>query len=241
MRAISATIGLLVLVVLLAGCSGDKPSVGAGSSVTDFITPGTWDVRGTPDRMFAWAHNPGAAPLEVDWSLTLADGAPLPSGWQVSFSPASSTLAANGTKVDSARGPTYPDWASTLITLSVPVNETAGARQVELHAGPLVTSATITVAANRMAVSGPGSKVTVHYDGRFSDGKSFDDGEFPTTLGSGQTVAGFDNGLMGLAVGETQTLVIPPAFGYGYDNPPGNYARFNGQTLHFTVTMKSIA
>lgn len=238
----SARLLLLPLAVatLLAGCSGD-PAEGADVTA-DFITPGEWNVAGSTDYMFAWAHNEGTGEQAITWSLTLADGAALPDGWQVTFDRPTATLAAEGTKGAGAGGrPTYPDWASTLITLEVPASQEAGTYEVELHAGPAVAEATLEVAAQRGNVSGPGSRVNVQYDGKFSDGQRFDDGEFPTTLGSGQTVAGFDNGLMGLAVGETQTLVIPPAFGYGYDNPPGNYARFNGQTLHFTVTMKSIA
>ncbi|MCA1819415.1 MAG: FKBP-type peptidyl-prolyl cis-trans isomerase [Halobacteriales archaeon] len=84
--------------------------------------------------------------------------------------------------------------------------------------------------------------MTVHYDGRFEDdGSSFDDGDFPTTLGSGQTVPGFDNGLMGLAAGETAVLHIPPAFAYGYDNADGSgYEQFNGRTLKFMVTVTAL-
>lgn len=235
-----ALLALLLSAVALAGCAseGDKgPGVEA-----DFITPGEWQVAGATDYMFAWAHNEGAGQQSVTWSLTLAGGAALPTGWEVAFDPPTASLGANGVKGAGPGGrPTYPDWASTLITLEVPASQAAATFDVELHAGPATTEATLTVAAQRGNVSGPGSRVNVQYQGRFDDGSTFDDGEFPTTLGSGQTVAGFDNGLMGLAVGETRTLVIPPAFAYGYDNPPGNYARFNGQTLHFTVTMKSIA
>ncbi|HEX2065891.1 MAG TPA: FKBP-type peptidyl-prolyl cis-trans isomerase, partial [Candidatus Thermoplasmatota archaeon] len=94
-------------------------------------------------------------------------------------------------------------------------------------------------------------QVTVQYDGRFEDdGSRFDDGSFDTTLGSGRTVSGFDNGLMGLAPGETATLHIPPAFAYGYDNvkPTPQQAqqgypdmtKFNGRTLVFTVTIKGM-
>lgn len=213
----------------LAGCAAPAPTVTA-----DFITPGVWSVRGSTDYMYAWAHNPGAGTLPLTWSLTLAGNAPLPAGWKVTFAPAGATLSPAGTK----EGRSYPDWAATLITLTLPANEPAGNRTVELHAGDTVKSETLSIAATRGKVSGPGSKVNVHYDGRFEDDNTrFDTGDFPTTLGSGQTVPGFDNGLMGLAPGETASLHIPPAFAYGYDNPAGNYAKFNGRTLLFIVTM----
>jgi FKBP-type peptidyl-prolyl cis-trans isomerase len=46
---------------------------------------------------------------------------------------------------------------------------------------------------------------------------------------------------MGLAVGETASLHIPPAFAYGYDNPAGNYQKFNGRTLLFIVTLTQMS
>lgn len=235
MRALVA--GLL-MATMVAGCSGDDGA--DGGVAADMITPGEWHVGGSTDHMFAWAHNQDDTATTVTWSLTLAGGAPLPAGWNVTFSPPTATLGPDGVKGSGAR-PTYPDWASTLITLQVPSGQAAGTFAAELHAGPATTAVEMEVAASRGEVSGPGSRVTVQYDGRFDDGTRFDDGEFPTTLGSGQTVAGFDNGLMGLALNETAVLHIPPAFGYGYDNPPGRYAQFNGKTLVFTVTMKSIA
>lgn len=239
-----AVLGSLLAVLALAGCAGKGGGSGEGDGVkADFITPGEWNVAGATDYMFAWAHNEGSTGKSVTWSLSLAGGAALPAGWQVTFDPPTATLGADGVKGTGPGGrPTYPDWGSTLITLEVPAGQAAGTFAVELHAGPATTAATLTVASQLGNVSGPGSRVNVQYEGRFADdGSTFDDGEFPTTLGSGQTVPGFDNGLMGLAQDETAILSIPPAFAYGYDNPPGGYAKFNGRTLLFTVTMKSIA
>ena len=116
----------------------------------------------------------------------------------------------------------------------------AGVQLQREAAGPAKTAVNATVHASRGAVSGPGSRVEVHYEGRFADtGEAFDDGDFPTTLGQGQTVRGFDYGLMGLASGETALLVIPPPFGYGYDPPP-SHAKFAGKTLAFGVTLTSL-
>lgn len=232
MRAILlvAVMGL----VALAGCASDEPAVKA-----DVITPGAWDVAGDTDHILAWAHNAGDKDETVAWSLTGADGA-LPDGWSATFDPLIAALSPSGTKVGGARGYEYRDWTRTLVTLTLPADQAAGTFDLVLHAGKAQRHIQAVVHADRTHVSGPGSRVDVHYEGRFQDnGELFDDGEFPTTLGSGKTVAGFDYGLMGLAPGETATLVIPPAFGYGYD-ATGSYAQFNGRTLLFKVTLTSL-
>ena len=60
-----------------------------------------------------------------------------------------------------------------------------------------------------------GEKATVSYVGFLSDGSSFDQGQFQFTLGVGQVVAGFDEGVLGMRVGGVRLIVIPPALGYG--------------------------
>jgi peptidylprolyl isomerase len=220
--------------VALAGCASKDATV-----TTDVITPGVWDIRADTDHILAWAHNSGDADVPIAWSLTSAGGAALPAGWNASFSPADATLSPVGSKVAASRGYSYPDWARTLITLTLPEQQGAGTFDLVLHAGEATKALKATVHADRTNVSGPGSRVEVHYEGRFHDtGEVFDDGDFPTTLGSAQTVPGFSFGLMGLAPGETATISIPPPFGYGYDD--ATRAQFLGKTLDFTVTITSL-
>lgn len=64
-----------------------------------------------------------------------------------------------------------------------------------------------------------GSKVSVKYTGKLSDGSIFDstdDGEyFKFTLGEDEVIPGFQDGILGMAVGEKKTLNIPVEEAYG--------------------------
>lgn len=65
-----------------------------------------------------------------------------------------------------------------------------------------------------------GDNVTVHYRGTLTDGDVFDEsykrGEpFPVTLGAGDVIKGWDEGIPGMKEGGKRKLVIPPDMGYG--------------------------
>jgi FKBP-type peptidyl-prolyl cis-trans isomerase SlpA len=70
-----------------------------------------------------------------------------------------------------------------------------------------------------------GASVSVNYTGRLEDGTIFDtslqEGRNPLTaiLGQGQLIPGFENGLMGMSVGEKKTIEIQPEDAYGEVNP----------------------
>lgn len=61
--------------------------------------------------------------------------------------------------------------------------------------------------------------VRVHYKGTLSDGEVFDSSEgrepLEFTVGAGQVIPGFENGVMGMAIGEARTLNIPCDEAYG--------------------------
>lgn len=70
-----------------------------------------------------------------------------------------------------------------------------------------------------------GQKVKVHYTGKLEDGTVFDSSvkrgtpiEF--TLGVGQVIKGWDEGIADMKVGEKRQLIIPPDLGYGPNGYP---------------------
>ena len=71
----------------------------------------------------------------------------------------------------------------------------------------------------KLATAQTGNKVRVHYTGRLDDGEVFDSSEGGTplafTIGEGHVIPGFENGVLGMAPGDTKTVHIPCADAYG--------------------------
>ncbi|MFN2525733.1 MAG: FKBP-type peptidyl-prolyl cis-trans isomerase [Actinomycetota bacterium] len=71
-----------------------------------------------------------------------------------------------------------------------------------------------------------GAVVSVHYVGRLENGKKFDSSRdrgqpFAFSLGAGQVIPGWDEGVAGMRVGGVRELVIPPELGYGASGAGG--------------------
>jgi FKBP-type peptidyl-prolyl cis-trans isomerase len=97
--------------------------------------------------------------------------------------------------------------------------------------------------------SGPeiqsGQTASVLYTGYLArNGHLFDDSindggtPFSFTLGAGEVIPGFDEGTVGMQVGETRIVMIPPAEGYG---PTANGPIPGNSTLIFVLTLESIS
>ena len=87
----------------------------------------------------------------------------------------------------------------------------------------------------------PGDMVTVDYTGKLQNGTVFDTSvgktPFVFTLGNGDVIPGWDEGIVGMKVGGKRILIIPPGLGYGaaaYGPIPAN------STLTFEVQLLKV-
>src|SRR6516225_11702090 len=69
-------------------------------------------------------------------------------------------------------------------------------------------------------VANDGDHVKVHYTGWFTDGKKFDSSvdahqPYSFTLGKGDVIKGWDEGVTGMKVGGKRQLRVPPQLAYG--------------------------
>ncbi len=103
----------------------------------------------------------------------------------------------------------------------------------------------IDVTTGTGATAQANSQISVQYTGWFqSTGKKFDSSydhggqAFQLTLGAGQVIPGWDQGLVGMKVGGTRRLIIPPALAYGAAGQPPTIPP--NSTLIFDVTLVSI-
>ncbi|XP_068201867.1 peptidyl-prolyl cis-trans isomerase FKBP10-like [Palaemon carinicauda] len=90
-------------------------------------------------------------------------------------------------------------------------------------------------------VAKEGDSVSVHYMGQLTNLKTFDssltrDEPFVFTLGEGQVIRGWDQGIVGMCVGESRRLIIPPDLAYGASGvgdiiPPNAVLIFSVQLL----------
>lgn len=74
-----------------------------------------------------------------------------------------------------------------------------------------------------MTQASPGDTVRIHYTGRFPDGATFDSSRerepLEFRLGAGEIIAGLDEAIAGMSVGDTGVVNIPADKAYGPHQP----------------------
>ncbi|KAJ3359798.1 peptidylprolyl isomerase fpr4 [Allomyces javanicus] len=109
-----------------------------------------------------------------------------------------------------------------------------------LKGGLKVTDLTPADASAPRAKSG--QYVQMRYIGKLTNGKVFDSNTkgqpFGFKLGKGEVISGWDQGIVGLAVGQRRKLVIPPKMAYGARGAPPEIPP--NATLEFEVKLVAI-
>ncbi|KAG4940777.1 hypothetical protein JHK87_044648 [Glycine soja] len=88
-----------------------------------------------------------------------------------------------------------------------------------------------------------GDRVKVHYRGKLTDGTVFDssferNNPIEFELGTGQVIKGWDQGLLGMCLGEKRKLKIPSKLGYGEQGSPPTIP--GGATLIFDAELVGV-
>jgi peptidylprolyl isomerase len=92
---------------------------------------------------------------------------------------------------------------------------------------------------NLMTVAKQGDTVKIHYTGKLDDGTVFDSSRerdpLEFKLGSGMVIAGFDDAVTGMEVGESKAVSIPPEQAYG-ERSDKNVMEIKRETLPQEIT-----
>lgn len=121
-------------------------------------------------------------------------------------------------------------YAAGLSAVAVAKVDSSAVASAKAEKGKTMTTATgltvETVQEGTGAAPKVGQTVSVHYTGWLTDGKKFDSSRdrgrpFEFTLGRGQVIKGWDEGVAMMKIGGKSKFTIPPQLGYGARGAPG--------------------
>ncbi|KAK3017476.1 hypothetical protein RJ639_006426 [Escallonia herrerae] len=134
-------------------------------------------------------------------------------------------------------GLSFASNAALLLLLVTVVSAKKSADVTELQIGVKYKPESCEIQAHK------GDRIRVHYRGKLTDGTVFDSSfergdpiEFE--LGGGQVIKGWDQGLLGMCVGEKRKLKIPAKLGYGAQGSPPTIP--GGATLIFDTELVQV-
>ncbi|HEU4721841.1 MAG TPA: FKBP-type peptidyl-prolyl cis-trans isomerase [Gemmatimonadaceae bacterium] len=130
---------------------------------------------------------------------------------------------------------------------NIPIEQTTFAAGLNVNLAASTKTATglyyRDVAVGTGATATSTSRVSVYYAGYLANGTLFDSQTSPSApygpiqLGAGTFIKGWEEGMVGMKVGGTRQLIIPPSLGYG---ATGNNAIPPNAVLVFTIQLVAV-
>lgn len=141
---------------------------------------------------------------------------------------ATTACSASSQKAPQTAAPTGSQSTATSTTAESTTTESTATESTAPAPAPAAPAEKVQIKDNvvgKGAVAKSGDQVTVNYTGWLMDGTKFDSSldrnqPFSFVIGAGQVIQGWDEGVAGMKVGGTRTLIIPPSLGYGDQGAP---------------------
>ena len=192
--------------------------------------------------------NSGNATLDLSGSPLVSITGANSADFKVLSQPTTSVLAPGGTTTFTIQfSPSAPSVRTATVTIAS--NDAASPFTFKIQGEGVQANTTsdglqlAELGAGTGAVSQTGEILVINYTGYLTDGTKFDSSlnpgrtPFQFALGDGSVIKGWDEGMQGMQVGESLTLVIPSALGYG---TAGSGSIPANATLIFTTSLLQI-
>jgi len=176
--------------------------------------------------------------------LGLAGCSSSPSSSTTTTSSTSSGSSSSSTTTTSSSAATTATYATVPVQARSPAGTSGTQPSVTVPPGAPPTQLEVSdLIVGTGPTAQPGDSVTVQYVlATYSSGKviqaSWTSQPFTFTLGQGQVIKGWDEGVVGMKVGGRRELIIPPTLGYGASAPGAGIAA--NDTLVFVVDLLKI-